>query len=95
MGFKGMLSRDALVLMALSVRPSSKPITLVGVFSLASFFSCVISFFDQGFPLLRLYLAIMSPFGCMSMPHEHRIANIKGRSGSVRDQMTYLVIINR
>ena len=57
-GLRLMSSPDALVYTAASVRPSFKPITLVGVFSLTICLSCLTSCEVHCLPVLRVYYGI-------------------------------------
>lgn len=58
-GFSGMFSAEALVYTASGVRPSFRPMTRVGVFSLASFASCFTSVDVQVLPVLRVDLLMV------------------------------------
>lgn len=58
MGFSETFSAEAFEYTASGVRPSLRPITRVGVFSLASFASCLTSVEVQGLPVLRVDLLI-------------------------------------
>jgi hypothetical protein len=78
-GFSDTPSDCAFPLTALSVRPSFRPITRVGVFSFANCLSCFTSSFVQDFPVFRVDfvgIALFPPF--FSVQAQLTLNDIKG-----------------